>query len=213
VKEYYLDGYAVVRGVAPLAVVIGDSFRFQSWDNFMFPPLYDHVWIDTHIYHVFDMNLLSNTWQDHVNLTCTVHLPTVAVAPLSTLVGEWSLATTDCAKWLNGYGTGSRYDGTFENSWFLGSCDGENDTSTYNDYYRKFLSIFAQVQMDAYESGSSAGWFFWNFKTESSPEWDYLRGLKEGWIPKNNTPAARRYSCDEPSVRAFMATHRGPFPP
>jgi len=213
VKQYYLDGYAVVRSVAPLAVVIGDSFRFQAWDNFMFPPLYDHVWIDTHIYHVFDMNVLSNTWQDHVNLTCTQSLPTVAVSPLSTMVGEWSLATTDCAKWLNGYGTGSRYDGTFDQSWFLGSCDGENDTRTYDPYYRKFLSIFAETQMDAYESGSSAGWFFWNFKTETAPEWNYLKGIEEGWIPKNISRPARKYNCDDPMVQAFMSNHRGPFPP
>ena len=46
----------------------------------------------------------------------------VEVAPLSTLVGEWSLATTDCARWLNGYGTGSRYDGTFEPYEYIGTC-------------------------------------------------------------------------------------------
>jgi glucan 1,3-beta-glucosidase len=38
------------------------------------------------------------------------------------VVGEWSPAMTDCAKYLNGRGVGSRYDGTYPGStrvsWF-----------------------------------------------------------------------------------------------
>jgi len=29
------------------------------------------------------------------------------------VIGEWSLAKTDCTKWLNGRGNGARWDGTF----------------------------------------------------------------------------------------------------
>ena len=34
--------------------------------------------------------------------------------------------------------------------------------------------------------GDFHGWFFWNFRMEETVyrEWDYLRGVKEGWIPK-----------------------------
>jgi hypothetical protein len=49
--------------------------------------------------------------------------------------------------------------------------------------------------MDAYESGSSEGWFFWNFKTEKGAfQWNYMLGVKEGWIPADldNRP----YKCD-----------------
>jgi glucan 1,3-beta-glucosidase len=47
--------------------------------------------------------------------------------------------------------------------------------------------------MDAYESGSSEGWFFWNFKTETSPQWDFILGLKEGWIQP--IPEKRKNKC------------------
>jgi aryl-phospho-beta-D-glucosidase BglC (GH1 family) len=47
-------------------------------------------------------------------------------------VGEWSAAETDCAPALNGYNKGARYDGTYPNSNFVGSCDGINDI-TYWD--------------------------------------------------------------------------------
>ena len=51
-----------------------------------------------------------------------------------------------------------------------------------------FLRHFVEAQMVAYEaqpSGVSNGWFYWTFKMEGGAfaEWDFLRGLQEGWIP------------------------------
>lgn len=194
VKDYYLQGYEIVKQYGDtMAVIIGDSFRFGAWNDFMFPPHYRHVWIDTHIYQVFDIARLSMTWAQHVQQTCRLNKPEVAVAPLSTMVGEWSLATTDCARWLNGFGAGARFDGSFPHPGaqpVLGSCVGQDNLhnkTIWTPEYRAFLSEFAQKQMDAYESGSSEGWFFWNFKTENghAPQWDYMMGVKEGWIPKD----------------------------
>lgn len=199
VKDFYLKGYDVIRRHLPAGVVIGDSFRFKSWENFMYPPNYKHVYIDTHIYHVFDMWRLSMSTADHIKMTCEQNLRDVAVAPLSTVVGEWSLATTDCAQWLNGYGTGARYEGKFPGSQPIGSCAGHDNaknTTVYTPEYRQFLREFAEKQMHAYESGSSEGWFFWNFKTERAPEWNYLLGLREGWIPKDLDN--REYFCEIP---------------
>jgi len=49
---------------------------------------------------------------------------------------------------------------------------------------KAFLRNFVEAQMVAWESGS-IGWFYWNFKMEGGAfaEWDYLRGVREGWIP------------------------------
>lgn len=121
------------------------------------------------------------------------------MAPLSTMVGEWSLATTDCARWLNGYNVGSRFDGSFfhppgtpipkDTPPPLGQCRGQEDihnSTIWTPEYKAFLKQFSNKQMDAYESGSSEGWFFWNFKTEKgAPQWDYMLGVREGWIPKD----------------------------
>ncbi|KAJ1935882.1 hypothetical protein FBU59_005241 [Linderina macrospora] len=41
---------------------------------------------------------------------------------------------------------------------------------------------FAEAQLDAYEKGG-AGWFFWCFKTESSPEWSFIESLNRSWLP------------------------------
>ncbi|KAJ2744995.1 hypothetical protein GGI20_002532 [Coemansia sp. BCRC 34301] len=42
---------------------------------------------------------------------------------------------------------------------------------------------FAEAQLDAYELGG-AGWIFWCFKTEVSPEWSFLDALDRSWIPQ-----------------------------
>lgn len=204
VKDYYLQAYEIIkRGSDPehdydIAVVIGDSFRFDAWNGFMFPPHYRHVWIDTHIYQVFDTYRLQYSWEDHERQTCASNKAEVSVAPLSTLVGEWSLATTDCAEWLNGYHVGARYDGTMYGFSQVGVCDGQNDVtdpSVFTNEYKAFLKEWASLQMDAYESGSSAGWFFWNFKTESAPQWDYLLGVQQGWMPIDHNN--RGTNCDD----------------
>ena len=205
VKDFYMRGYLRVRAnshSADVGVLIGDSFRFAAWRYFMAPPHYRHVWIDTHIYQVFDLYRLSYSWDEHIQQTCRQNRPEVAVSPLPTVVGEWSLATTDCARWLNGFGAGARFDGTFSTTGHLqpplGSCRGQHDlsnTEIWTAEYRRFLRQFAEAQMDAYESGSSAGWFFWNFKTEEAPQWDYLRGLREGWIPSSHH--GRTFSCQK----------------
>ncbi|KAJ2835253.1 hypothetical protein FBU31_001678 [Coemansia sp. 'formosensis'] len=42
---------------------------------------------------------------------------------------------------------------------------------------------FAEAQLDAYELGG-AGWIFWCFKTEVSPEWSFLDALDRSWMPQ-----------------------------
>ncbi|KAJ1894205.1 hypothetical protein LPJ81_005207, partial [Coemansia sp. IMI 209127] len=42
---------------------------------------------------------------------------------------------------------------------------------------------FAEAQLDAYDQGG-AGWIFWCFKTESSPEWSFLESIDRSWLPQ-----------------------------
>lgn len=62
---------------------------------------------------------------------------------LLTIVGEWTPAMTDCAKYVNGRGIGARYDGSIGlDSPFYGSCNGQTGpgytfTQDYKDFLRK----------------------------------------------------------------------------
>ena len=60
---------------------------------------------------------------------------------------------------------------------------------------KAFLRNFVEAQIVNYEPDISSGWFFWNFKTERAPQWNYLLGLKEGWIPSD--PTQRGHTCEE----------------
>ena len=55
-----------------------------------------------HIYQVFDAYRLSFTEQQHIDQSCKINKPEIAAAQMRVITGEWSLAITDCAEWLNG---------------------------------------------------------------------------------------------------------------
>eukprot|EP01080_Neovahlkampfia_damariscottae_P003167 gene3167-5483_t len=196
-RDFYKLAVLTMKKVSEnpnLSLTISDGFqKLSTWENFEINLGTRNLFLDSHIYHVFDYKLLNFTNDQHVTLTCETHKPLIKRSNkfIDTYIGEWSLARTDCTKWLNGYGRGSRFDGTFESTNPIGSCTLENNYKQWSTEYKEWMKRFVEVQMDSYEAG--VGWFFWNFKAENSPHWDYLLGVREGWIPKN--PAKRTHKC------------------
>jgi len=170
--------------------VIHDAFLpFNRWEK-AFPR--NMVMIDTHFYHVFDINQLKLSYNGHLEMTChrMKDIEYNQKHHMNIIVGEFSLAITDCAKWLNGFARGARYDGTWSSNGAIlqpvcpkCSCKHDSNITTFTQSYRSFLRLFAESQFAAWERGN--GWFFWNFKTEQEPQWDYMMGVREGWIPTN----------------------------
>ncbi|KAF9449533.1 glycoside hydrolase family 5 protein [Macrolepiota fuliginosa MF-IS2] len=202
IRQFWLDGYDAVRAVeppttteTPLGVMIGDAFLgLQAWTNFLTPPRGESVLLDLHSYQIFSDLELNRTLSDHVTFACTTTLPsltTFASSNVWTVVGEWSTALTDCAKWLNGRGSGARWDGT----WFPqgnpttmvhGSCDGfTGNWTSFSDDYLSMLRQWWEVQVEIAEAAQ--GWIYWTWKTESADEWSYQKGLEGGWIPQDPT--------------------------
>ncbi|KAJ2357922.1 hypothetical protein GGF43_001167 [Coemansia sp. RSA 2618] len=200
--DFYKRAYTSFRSIAPGAImVIHDAFlgpndwwRFNvhGWDN---------VILDTHNYHVFVKDRLTLNRDQHLQVTCddAKHVRGFN-NQLWTVTGEWSLATTDCAKWLNGMEKGARWDGTLP--WEMNgpvypgaTCSGQDSISAWDVETRTFIRQFAETQMDAYEAGS--GWFFWNFKTEVADDWNYIKLAQNGLIPVPPTNRIySRYSLD-----------------
>ena len=88
----------------------------------------------------------------HIDSACSHanDLQTFNTNQLLTIVGEWTPAMTDCAKYLNGRGIGSRYDGSYPGSTRVGSCQGLTGSAlTFSDDYKTFLrqSWEAQVSL------------------------------------------------------------------
>jgi glucan 1,3-beta-glucosidase len=89
---------------------------------------------------------------------------------------------TDCAKYLNGYGRGARFDGTLAGSSYIGSCAGKSDINTWSQQMKDDTRRYIEAQIAAYET-KTQGWFWWNFKTEGAAEWDAFRLIDAGVFP------------------------------
>lgn len=190
--QYWYDSYGNIRfpfgtsQQSDLVVIIHDAFQPLSfWDGFMSPPNYQGVILDTHIYQMFSVadNQLTNA--QHISMACSQGslLPT---SSLWIVVGEWTPASNDCAKYLNGRGIGSKYDGSFPGSTRVGSCTGlTGSASSFSASYKTFLRQYWEAQVMSYEKGQ--GWIQWTWKAENADEWTYQAGLENGWIPQNPT--------------------------
>ncbi|KAF8920328.1 glycoside hydrolase family 5 protein [Mucidula mucida] len=191
IRQFFADGYDAVREVAPtdMKIMIGDAFLgVDSWTGFLKNET--GVMMDYHEYQLFSNGELSRSLDDHVQYACT-YIPTLtgyANNNLWTILGEWSNAVTDCAKWLNGRGVGARWDGTRQASdtTYFGSCTPWTGSySNFSDDYKTFLRKYWEVQVQVGESVQ--GWIFWTWKAENADEWSYQKGLEGGWIPKDPT--------------------------
>ena len=193
-KQYYYDAWGAAREASQdTAVMLHDGFLpTESWNGFMSPD--SGVWfvvMDTHHYEVFDNGLLAMDTGAHAGSVCDFSKDHIQTSDKWTVVGEWTGAMTDCAKYLNGKGNGARYDGSFGGDKAIGSCDGKSVGSVKDlapgdrDNIRQFI----EAQLDAYEKGN--GWLYWTWKTEGAPEWDMQQQIAGGVFP--NPVTSRKF--------------------
>ena len=73
---------------------------------------------------------------------------------LWTIVGEWTPAMTDCAKYLNGRGIGARFDGTIRpGAAFHGSCAGKTGLgSTFSQSFKDILRKTWEAQVSSWSA-------------------------------------------------------------
>ncbi len=155
----------------------------------------NNVILDTHIYQIFSDGEVAMKPCDHIRTACAAG-PHVAGTDKWLVVGEWTGAQTDCAKWLNGLGVGARYDGTMAGSTgYHGSCQTkyEGTVDGLLDVDKVNLAYFVEAQLDAYEQHS--GWVFWAWKTESAPEWHFQNLTRAGLIPQPLTSRNHPGQC------------------
>jgi glucan 1,3-beta-glucosidase len=207
-RQYNYDAYGAARypwapegsaSKSGLAIVVHDGFQPISYfDNYLNEPNFESVILDHHQYTVFSNGEIAMDDQTRLNSICS-KAGEFSSSQLWLVVGEWSLAATDCARWLNGRGIGARYDGSYPGSSAVGSCEGKSgDGSNFSNEYKTYLRKFWDTQTQVYENNgqgrviaveicSLSGWVFWTWKTESAAEWSYSAGLAGGWIPYNPT--------------------------
>ena len=165
-------------------VMIQDAFKgLDYWNDFMTggEPNWSGVAMDTHIYQMFSNEEVARTYDQHISAACSQG-NALSSFHMWTIVGEWTTASTDCAKYLNGRGRGARYDGTFGNSALTGNClhkSGSGDN--FDEGYKTFLRKYWEAQTITFEKGG--GWIHWTWRAEQADDWSYEGGLQGGWIP------------------------------
>ncbi len=193
IKSVYTQGYDIVRNVSRTTpVVIHDAFQdLHYWDGFLSIPDSWNVVLDHHHYQVFSVGELQRSIDDHVSTACS--LGSSSDESLWAITGEWSAALTDCTKWLNGAGRGARYDATYDNSDYIGSCDNINDISSWDDTKKADTRKYIEAQLDAYEQ--QRGWIFWNFRTENALEWSAESLIANNLFPQPLTDRTYSNQC------------------
>ncbi|KAK7058472.1 hypothetical protein VNI00_002106 [Paramarasmius palmivorus] len=192
-KQYWLDSYESIRypygdsTKSNQLVLIHDAFQgVPYWNGFMPSPKYEGVGLDTHIYQMFNDYLISLNETEHIKQACSSAKDIQSAVDMLVIVGEWTTATHDCAKYLNGQGVGARYDGTYPGSNKVGSCQNvTGHAENFSSEYKEFLRKMWEAQIVTFELG--AGWLQWTWKAEIADEWTYKAGLEHGWIPQDPT--------------------------
>jgi len=185
IRDFYNQAWDLLKD-SPVAIVFHDAFTgVTSWGDWGTDKW--NLVLDTHHYEVFDNGQLALDLNGHLQSVCAFGRQMAGTGKV-TISGEWTGAMTDCAKWLNGFGKGARYDGTFNGAPYVGSCAGKSE-GPVSGLDTVATAKFIEAQLDAYEL--AGGWIFWTWKTEGAPEWDMKALLAQGVFPSPVT--ARKY--------------------
>lgn len=176
-KEYTVQAYHRIRKHCPadaVAVVFHDGFRdFHEYQGFLTEPEYSNVIFDIHRYQCFVEEDLNTDIYGHIQKATQAwkHEADAMINELALPVycGEWSLGLDlrMIALWEQGPFNHNQH-----------SMDAFQMALTYRGYAAAELLTFEKYQ----------GWFFWTYKTETTPAWSYRESLKRGWVPDFSKP-------------------------
>ncbi|KAG9235942.1 glycoside hydrolase superfamily [Amylocarpus encephaloides] len=186
IKDFYRSGYDQVRKVSDTPVVIHDGFITPStWNGFLSTSDNGafNVVVDHHEYQVFSQDTIKLQPWEHRQLVCNNVGSYSSNSDKWVMVSEWTAAMTDCAPALNGYGVGARYDNSYPDSSYVGSCVGKCNVLEWTQTMKDDTRGYIEAQISTFESHTK-GWVFWNFKTESAHEWDAFALLDAGIFPQ-----------------------------
>lgn len=173
-KHYYLQAYARIRKHCPperVAVVFHDGFRsFREYLGFMQEPEYRNVIFDIHRYQCFDRAEIDMDIYGHIRKAAGEWKQEadgiITELGLPTFCGEWSLGL----------------DLRVVSLWAEGPF---NHALEYMDAFQQNVATrgYAAAQLATFEK--YLGWFFWSYKTETTPAWCFRDSVARGWLPSD----------------------------
>ncbi|KAK9474201.1 glycoside hydrolase superfamily [Dipodascopsis tothii] len=226
VIQWTKDAYDIVRGSGfEGKVIFGDGFRgATSWQGVFNESRYPDMLLDMHQYLIFNVDQIALTHTGKLDFVCQQWTNTMAEStnPATghgpTMVGEFSQADTDCLKYLNNVGVGSRWEGSLNISdadqiltpscAVPSNCTCEPtrmDPKHYSDAYKHYLLTAAEAQMDAFESNGGWGFMYWTWAAETAEatQWSYERGRNAGILP--DKAYERTFNCSTSLITDYAA--------
>lgn len=221
IKRFYWDTYQLVQSKAPDWIfVIHDSFRRSPslWRGFMRgcpnKAMDGHMyqaWSDSGPIEEFHSRACA-AGEDIVNFEQETGFPLI--------IGEWSLATDNCAMWLNGFNDNlPGYPKTHcamkpcaepymdDADYHQPGCPPDRHVPDYGPHgtgvsgprfglcevgagwgglAREQQAVERLGLKQVHSFGQSAGWIFWNFRTELEPRWSFVTAYFAGWLGPPN---------------------------
>ncbi|MFZ6049291.1 glycoside hydrolase family 5 protein [Pseudomonas sp. CR3202] len=171
-KSYNLDAYQRIRRHCEperVSVVFHDGFRsFEEYLGFMQAPEFANVVFDLHRYQCFERGDIDSDIYTHIH-KASGQWKAEADAIIGRLglpayCGEWSLGLDlkVVSLWA---------EGPFNHA--LENMDSVQQDMAYRGYAAAQLLTFEKY----------LGWFFWSYKTETTPAWCFRECVRRGWLP------------------------------
>lgn len=208
-KRFLDDGLAIVRTNldSSINVFVSDAFwapQFNDGTWWLDPSTYHGTYLDSHYYTVFTNDERHMQPAQHIDHVC--HPPS-----------QKGLAIADCCyqdphhsnSTQPSQGVGrivTEFSAAFDSmpgellkiilQGYLENGQAPPQTRTVSEDRQRFLILYTQAQIIAFEQATSVGWFFWSLKMEHDAflEWDFLRALERGWFPTLSTDPYREQS-------------------
>ncbi len=219
--QMFLDnGFEIMKSTLgdDIQLYVADMFQADLFNDgkWWLEPKYKGTYLDSHYYNIFSPYSRSMSPQDHIEVVChpeprkriddcCFEDPENKTEPsqgVGRIVTEWS-AAFDCMP--GNLLSEVIMPGIRENG--VAPLMDRTLSPERQDFLRKFMEAQIVSYEDADTPGLSVGWFFWTFKTEGGAyaEWDFLRGVREGWVPTIAPPNVSSQSlygtCDEIHAR------------
>lgn len=171
-KNYTTQAYQRIRKYCQpeqVAVVFHDGFRtFREYQDFLTAPEFKNVIIDIHRYQCFAREDIDKDIYAHIRGTIVDWKSEaddiIRELSLPVYLGEWSLGL----------------DIKVVSLWAEGPF---NHPLQDMDEFQSDIAnrVYAAAQIITFEK--YLGWFFWSYKTETTPSWCFRECVKRGWLP------------------------------
>lgn len=170
-QHYTREAYQRIRKhcSSSVAVVFHDGFRsWREYAGFLASPEYQQVILDIHRYQCFVPEDIALDLYGHVQKVVAdwKHEADDICVNFArpTYVGEWSLGldASMAARWA---------EGPFNHTQQV--MDDFQWSVAYRAYAAAQLAVFERY----------LGWYFWSYKTETTPAWCFRECVQRGWLP------------------------------